>query len=153
VLGIDEGGNAAEFLGGGDDVEGEGSFAGGFGAEYFEHAAARHAEAAEGNIEAQRAGGDAIDVSASFAVEFHDSAFAELLFDLLDSAGEGGVAGGVVNDGSLGFGLSGGRGFFGVAVFLVGLFGPLGLLGALSAVALLVLSHGNLLSAGNSSSG
>ena len=85
MLGVDEGGDAAGLLGFGDDVQGEGGLAGGFGAEDLDDAAAGDAAAAEGDVEARRAGGDAVDRSAMLvAVEPHDGALAELLFDLAE---------------------------------------------------------------------
>ncbi len=92
VLGIDEGSDAATLLGVGDDVETERRLAGRFRPEDFEDSAAGNADAAEGDVEGQRAGGDAVGGGAGGAVELHDGAFAELLFDLLDGAGERGIA-------------------------------------------------------------
>src|SRR6185437_14684138 len=56
VFGVNEGGGAAGALRLGDRLEGHGGFAGGFGAENFDHPAARKAADAEGGIERQAAG-------------------------------------------------------------------------------------------------
>ena len=63
VLGVDEGGDAAGLLGLGDDVQGERGLAARFGAEDFDDAAAGNALAAEGDVERQAAGGDALDAA------------------------------------------------------------------------------------------
>ncbi len=46
MFGVDEGGNAAFFLRAGDNVEGEGGFTAGLGAENFDDAALGEADAA-----------------------------------------------------------------------------------------------------------
>jgi hypothetical protein len=68
VFGIDEGGGAAELRWHfGNDLEGEGGFAGGFRAVDFDDATARQAADAEGDVQAQRAGGDGLDVAFDLA--------------------------------------------------------------------------------------
>ncbi len=64
VLGVDEGGHAAELLGHGDDLEGEGGLAGGLGPVDLDDAPLRDAADAEGQVEGGRAGGDGGDVQA-----------------------------------------------------------------------------------------
>jgi len=51
--------------------------------------------AAQRDVEAQAAGGDALHRRDVVVVELHHRALAELLFDLLDGAGERRIAGGV----------------------------------------------------------
>ena len=62
MLGVDEGGHAALLLGVGDGVQGDGRLAARFRAEDFDDAAARQALAAQGDVQAQGAGGDALHV-------------------------------------------------------------------------------------------
>ena len=62
VLGVDEGADAAVLLGLGDDVQGERGLAGGFRPVDLDDAAARQAADAERDVEAERAGGDRLDV-------------------------------------------------------------------------------------------
>ena len=75
MLGVDERGDAARLLGLAIDVQGERRLAGGFRAEDLDDAAAGDAVAAEGDVERERAGGDAGDVdlrtrcSPSFMIE------------------------------------------------------------------------------------
>ncbi len=61
VLGVDERRDAAGLLGLGHDVQGERGLAAGFGAEDLDDAAAGHALAAQGDVEREAAGGDALD--------------------------------------------------------------------------------------------
>jgi hypothetical protein len=63
VLGVDEGGGAAELLHLGDDVQGQRGLAGGLRAVDLDHPAARQAADAERDVEAERAGGDGLDVA------------------------------------------------------------------------------------------
>ena len=93
VLDVDEGGEAAAFLGLGDDGEGEGGFAGGFRAEDFDDAAAGEAADAEGAVDEQVAGGDDIDIDALVVAEAHDGGFAEFLLDVGDGEVEVAFAG------------------------------------------------------------
>ena len=65
VFGVDEGGDAAGLLGLGDDVQGERRLAARFGAEDFDDAAAGKALAAQGDVERQAAGRDALDLAAA----------------------------------------------------------------------------------------
>jgi len=89
VFGVDEGGGAAEFLHFGDDLEGQGRLPGGFRAVDFDDATAGQAADSEGDVEAQGAGRDGLDVAFDLSVaEAHDRALAELLFDLGKRGGE-----------------------------------------------------------------
>ncbi len=102
MFGIDECGDAAFFLGFGDDVQAERGFAGGFRAEDFDDAAAGHAFAAEGDIQREGAGGDAVDIERGVAIHIHDGALAVGFFDLSEGAVEGLVAGPVSRAGAAG---------------------------------------------------
>ena len=83
VLGVDEGAGAAELLHLGDDLQGERGLAGGLRAVDLDHPAARQAADAERDVEAERAGGDDLDVVDDLALaQAHDRALAELLLDL-----------------------------------------------------------------------
>ena len=64
-------------------------FAARFGAKDLDDASSRHAEAAQGDVERQAAGGNAGDLESAIASEGHDRTFAELLFDLLEGRFEG----------------------------------------------------------------
>ena len=90
VLGIDEGAGAGLALHLGDDLQRERGLARGFRAVDLDHAAARQAADAQGDVQAQRAGGDHLDVLELLAfAQPHDRALAELLLDL----GQGGLQG------------------------------------------------------------
>jgi len=90
VFGIDEGAGALELLHLGDDLQRQRGLAGGLGAVDLDDAAARQAADAQRDVQAQRAGGDDLDVFQRLALaEAHDGALAELLLDL----GEGGLQG------------------------------------------------------------
>src|SRR5262249_26073666 len=56
------------------------------GAEDFDDAAARQAAPAEGNVEAERPGGNALHVERRAFAQLHDRAFAELFLDLRQGA-------------------------------------------------------------------
>jgi hypothetical protein len=89
VLGIDEGGDAAELLRLGNDGERERGLARGFRPVDLDHAAARHAADAERDVEAERSGRDDFDVVVGRVVaQQHHRALAELLFDLAEGGGE-----------------------------------------------------------------
>ena len=62
VLGVDEGAGAAELLHLGDDLQRERGLARRFRAVDLDHAAARQAADAERDVQAERAGGDDLDV-------------------------------------------------------------------------------------------
>ena len=79
MLGVDDRGDAAGFLGLSRDVQGERRFAARFGAENLDDAAAGNALAAESHVERQAAGGNAANGERAVAAERHDRAFAELL--------------------------------------------------------------------------
>ena len=81
VLGVDHRGNAAGLLGLGSDVQSERRLAARLGSEDLDDAAARQASAAEGDVERQAAGRDALDRQQLIAGQRHDRAFAKLLFD------------------------------------------------------------------------
>ena len=83
VLGVDEGAGAAELLHLGDDLQGERGLAARLRAVDLDDPAARQAADAERDVEAERAGGDDLDVVDDLALaEAHDRALAELLLDL-----------------------------------------------------------------------
>jgi hypothetical protein len=74
----------------GDDLQRQRGLAGRFRAVDLDHAAARQAAHAQGDVQSQRAGGDDLDVLDDLALaQAHDGALAELLFDL----GQGGLQG------------------------------------------------------------
>ena len=90
VLGIDEGADAALLLRLGDAVQRERGLAGGFRPVDLDHAPARQAADAERDVEAERAGGDRLDVHRLVVLaEPHDRALAEIALDL----GERGIKG------------------------------------------------------------
>jgi hypothetical protein len=83
VFGVDEGAGTAELLHFGHDLQGQRGLARGLGAVDLDHPTARQAANAERDVQAQRAGGDDLDVFDHFAIgQAHDRALAELLFDL-----------------------------------------------------------------------
>jgi hypothetical protein len=83
VLGVDKGALAAEFLHLGDHLQRQRGLAGRLRAVDLDHAAARQAADAQRDVQAQRAGGDDLDVLDHLAfAQAHDRALAELLFDL-----------------------------------------------------------------------
>jgi hypothetical protein len=92
VLGVHEGGVAAGALCLGDRLERHGGFAGGFGAEDFDDAAAREAADAEGGIEREASGGDDCDGDGVIRAEAEDRAFAELLIHCEKSLIDGSAA-------------------------------------------------------------
>src|SRR5450631_2970959 len=83
VLGVDEGGGAAELLDVGDDLQRERGLAGRFRPVDLDHAPARQPAHAERHVEAERAGGDDLDALFDIGIaQLHDRALAELLLDL-----------------------------------------------------------------------
>ena len=67
----------------GNHLQCQRGFAGGLGAVNLDHPSARQAAYAQRDVQAQRAGGDDLDVFNDFAfAQPHDGAFAELLFNL-----------------------------------------------------------------------
>ncbi len=83
VLGVDECGDASFFLGFGDDVQGQGRFARGLRTVDLDDAASGYAADAEGQVEAEGAGGDRRDSGqGDVFTQAHDAALAELLFYL-----------------------------------------------------------------------
>ena len=83
MLGVDEGADAALLLSLGDGVQRERGLAGGFRPVDFDDASARQAADAERDIEAERAGGDDIDIHRPVVLaELHDRALAEISLDL-----------------------------------------------------------------------
>ena len=84
VFGIDEGGTTTQLLGFGDDLKCQGGFAGGFGSIDFGHPPARQATDAQGDIQAERAGGNGHHVTggAGGVAHSHDRALAKLALDL-----------------------------------------------------------------------
>jgi hypothetical protein len=83
MLGVDEGADAAAPLPLGDEVERERGLARRLRPVDLDHAAARHAADAEGDVEPDRSRGKRRDVGHLAALpELHDGALAELLLDL-----------------------------------------------------------------------
>ena len=82
VLGVDEGGVAAGFLGLGDGVQGQRRLARALGAVDLDDPAARKAADAGDDVQGDAARGDGRNLHHFFAAQFHDRALAELLFDL-----------------------------------------------------------------------
>ena len=81
VLGVDEGADAAQRLGLGDDVVDQGRLPRGLGAEDLDDPAARHAADAQRQVERQRAGRDRLDLDRALVAEPHQRALAELFSD------------------------------------------------------------------------
>ena len=79
VLGVDEAADAAALLRLGDDVQGQRGLARGFRPEDLDDAAARQSADAEREVEADRAGGDRLDIHRVLVAEADERAFAELL--------------------------------------------------------------------------
>jgi hypothetical protein len=83
VLSVNEGALAALLLHFGNHLQRERGFAAGFWAIDFHHTAARQAAHAQRHIQTQGAGGDDLNVFNLLAfAQFHDRAFAKLLFNL-----------------------------------------------------------------------
>jgi hypothetical protein len=82
VLGVDEGGGAAELLHFGDDLQRQRGLARRFRTVDLDHPAARQSADAQGDIQAQRPGRHHLDILGRFGVHLHDGALAVLLFDL-----------------------------------------------------------------------
>ncbi len=83
VLGVDEGGDAAQLLRFGDDVQGHGGLTAGFRAVDFDDAAARKSADAQSQIQREASGGNYADGHQHVAAaQAHDRAFAVVLFDL-----------------------------------------------------------------------
>src|SRR5215207_134994 len=87
VLGIDEGGETSCFLRLGDDVQGEGRLAARLRTEDLDDATPWDAANAEGEVEGQGAGRDAVDPLAFLVAHAHDRTLPELPLYL----GDGGV--------------------------------------------------------------
>ncbi|MND38289.1 hypothetical protein D3C80_289910 [compost metagenome] len=88
VFGVDEGTGGAHLLGFGDDGEGQGGLAGGFGTVDLDDTAFRQAADAEGDVQAQGAGGNGRDGLAVMVAHAHYRALAELLFDLAQGSSQ-----------------------------------------------------------------
>ena len=82
MFGVDEGADAALLLGFRHGVERERGLAGRFRSVDLDDAAARKAADAEGDVEAEGAGRDGLDLDRLVALEAHDRAFAEAALDL-----------------------------------------------------------------------
>ena len=83
MLGVDEGGGAAQLLDFRDHLQRERGLAGGFRTVDLDDAAARQAADAKRDVEAQRAGGHRFHVVGRGGIaQAHDRTLAELLFDL-----------------------------------------------------------------------
>ena len=89
MLGIDESAGAANFLHLGNHLQRQRGLARRLGAVNFNHPAARQTADAQGNVQAQRAGRNHLDVLDHLAgAQFHDGAFAKLLFNLGQRGGQ-----------------------------------------------------------------
>ncbi len=84
VFRVDKGGGAADFLGLGDDLQGQGGFAGRFRTIDLGDPALGQTADTEGDIEAQGPGGNDRHVLGLLRAETHDRALAELSLDLAD---------------------------------------------------------------------
>ena len=82
VLGVDEGGDAAQALGVGDRVQRHRGLTGGFRTVDFHDAAAGQAANSQGDVQCDGAGRNDLDGRTDFIAEAHDRAFAELLVNL-----------------------------------------------------------------------
>ncbi|MCY1312036.1 hypothetical protein D9M70_624170 [compost metagenome] len=89
MFGVDEGTGGAHLLGFGDDGEGQGGLAGGFGTVDLDDTAFRQAADAEGDVQAQGAGGNGRDGLAVMVAHAHYRALAELLLDLAQGSSQG----------------------------------------------------------------
>ena len=90
MFGVDEGRHPAEPLRFGDDLQRERGLTRGLGPEDLDHAAAGHAADAEGEVEADRAGGNGRDRrDGVLPSEPHDRTLAELLLNLSDGGLDG----------------------------------------------------------------
>ncbi len=101
VFRVDEGGQTAQALGFGNDLQRDRRLAGGFRSEDLSNPAARHAAHAERSVEADGSSGDNGDRQQGFfGAETDDGALAKLLFDL--GKGEFYGFGAVIDDGHFG---------------------------------------------------
>ena len=82
VLGVDEGGRAAQLLGLGHHVQGHGGLARGLGPVDLDDASLGDATHAQGDVQLQAAGGDHLHVHVGGLPKLHDRALAKLLFDV-----------------------------------------------------------------------
>ena len=93
VLGVDEGRHSPHLLGFGDDMQGQGGFARRLRTEDFDDPAPGHSADAQGDVKAERAGGNGHDARQGGAfAEPHDASLAELFFYLADGQVDGPVA-------------------------------------------------------------
>lgn len=81
---VDECGEAAAFLGLGNDGQGEGRFPRGFRAEDFDDPAPREAADAQGAIDEEVAGWDDVHIGTFVVAEAHDGSLAEFFLDVGD---------------------------------------------------------------------
>ncbi|MNE12055.1 hypothetical protein D3C80_1048350 [compost metagenome] len=89
VLGVDEGTGGAQLLRFGDHRQGQGGFTGGLGAVDLDDPAFRQATDAQGDVQAQRAGGDRRHGLALLVAHAHDRTLAELTLDLTQGRSQG----------------------------------------------------------------
>ena len=82
MLNVDERDLAAHLLGFGQDVQSQRSFTRGFGAVDLDDTAAGHTADTQGQVQAQAAGGDGVDLHGDVGAQLHHGAFAKLFFDL-----------------------------------------------------------------------
>ena len=94
MLGVDKGADAAVFLALGDGFQTQGGFTGRLGAKNFDNTATRQTADAQRQVQPQRTGGNHLQVFLLVAaVHFNDGAFAEILFNLLQSRLQGFASG------------------------------------------------------------
>ena len=82
MLGVYEGHHPPRCLGLGHDMQGQGRLAGRFRAEDLHHPSPGHTADAQGQIQAQRAGGNNGNIDGLILPHPHDGASAELFFNL-----------------------------------------------------------------------
>ena len=90
VLGVDEGADAAFFLGFGNGVQRKRGLAGRFRPVDFHHPAARQTADAKRDVEPERARGNGLDIHGLIVfAKLHHRALAELTLDLAQRSGQG----------------------------------------------------------------
>ncbi|MNN62151.1 hypothetical protein D3C81_1774320 [compost metagenome] len=89
MLGVDEGTGSAHFLGLGDDRQGQRGFTGRLRTVDLDDTAFWQAANAQGNVQAQGAGGNGRNRLALVIAHAHDRAFTELTLDLPQGRSQG----------------------------------------------------------------
>ena len=82
MFGVDEGGDAAVALGMGHDMQGQRGFTAGFRPEDFDHATAGNALSAQGDVQRQTAGRDALDRRSGADAQRHNGPLAKFFLNL-----------------------------------------------------------------------